>query len=133
MCDTFDEAMAKEGINGTMRKSTAYLAVKRAILKHPEYFVGMDIGEDLGSAMTEAANLCDALRKQHGVCVDDYIHNEANRDAVRVFNSTLHIVQNTFGADKMTDEVIKKAIEAGSYMAYRSIMGEAVPPSNRRY
>lgn len=131
MKDALDRVFENAGISDTQMESKVYKTVKQLVEEHPEVLISSVCG-NLDGAIERAADLCEALRQQHGEALDEYIRDETKRDAVRVFGSALRIVQNTFGADKMTDEVITKAIEAASYMAYRAIMGEAATPYVKR-
>lgn len=54
-----------------------------------------------------------------------------NTDAVLTFRLTLEAVKQVFGENNMTENVIIKAIEAGSFIGYRSIMGEAAQAARR--
>lgn len=51
------------------------------------------------------------------------IQDEFSRDGVLVFRETLKAVQEIFGKEAMTSDVICQAITAGSYGMWRSIMG----------
>ena len=53
------------------------------------------------------------------------ITNQEIVDAAICFRETLNAVKEIFGNEQMTTDVICKAIEAGSYMGYRTIIGQA--------
>jgi hypothetical protein len=44
-----------------------------------------------------------------------------------MFESIIHAVKDCFGEENMTEEIMCKAIEAGSYGVWRGIMGESKP------
>ena len=125
--DNFDSAMLEAGATYADINTKAYNRIKAAIQGHPEIV----IGESLGDAMKEAANLVKALEQQCGNARETYISDTNLKNAVASFNATLNMVKNTFGLEAMTEAVICKAIEAGSYIGYRAIMGEAVPNGKR--
>lgn len=54
---------------------------------------------------------------------DEYIEDSKVRDAVNMYQLMLKATKETFGDENMTENVIIKAIEAGSFGAWRSIMG----------
>ncbi len=122
--DELDKAMSAAGVSANDRNTKAYERIKQAIKGNPEIIIGADLGESL----TEAAKLArklDALSTGTNI---RYIDDSDIRNAVAAFNTTLNITQTVFGKENMTEAVICKAIEAGSYIAYRAIMGEAQPP-----
>lgn len=127
MYDKFDNAMIDAGATYTDISTKAYQRVKLALAKNPEII----IGENLGDAMQAAAELAKALKQQCGAAKDIYISDTTLQNAVASFTATLRAVQNTFGKESMTEAVICKAIEAGSYIGYRAIMGEAAQPAKR--
>lgn len=53
-------------------------------------------------------------------------------DGVVAFTEMLKAVKNVFGQEAMSDEVICKAIEAGSYGMWRSVMGPKFDSKEKR-
>lgn len=53
------------------------------------------------------------------------IENRDLIDGLLAMEVVLQAVKDIFGEEKTTPEVICKAIEAGSYLGYRNIMGQA--------
>ena len=121
--DELDKAMSSAGVSPNDRNTKAYERIKQAIKNNPEIIVGAELGESLVKA-AELARKLEVLSQ--GINIT-YIDDKDIRNAVAAFNSTLNITKNIFGEGKMTEQVICKAIEAGSYIAYRTIMGEAAP------
>ena len=71
----------------------------------------------------------DEAMKEYG------INDRSTKDAVMAFANVLRIVKDIFGEERMSENVMQQAIEAGSYIGYRSIMGEAAQkyaPNSRR-
>ena len=125
--DEFDKAMNAAGVSTNDRATKAYERVKQAVKEHSEIFIGADLGE----ALREASRLSSVLKEQTTNAKTQYIDDREIRNAVAAFNATLNIVQSIFGEENMTEIVMCKAIEAGSYIAYRSIMGETAQPAKR--
>ena len=125
--DELDKSMSLAGVSTNDRNTKAYERIKQAIKNNPEIIIGSELGEALIKA-AELARKLDVLSTETNI---SYIDDRDIRNAVAAFNTTLNITKNIFGDDKMTETVICKAIEAGSYIAYRSIMGEAAP--QRKY
>ena len=125
--DEVDKAMSAAGVSANDRNTKAYERIKQAIKGNPEIIIGAELGESLVKA-AELARKLDVLSEGTNV---RYIDDRDIRNAVAAFNSTLNITKDIFGEDKMTEAVICKAIEAGSYIAYRTIMGEAQTPAKR--
>ena len=59
------------------------------------------------------------------------ITDESITNGVNAFTLILESVRDVFGEENMTEAVICKAIEAGSYGYWRSIMGPKNPESNQ--
>lgn len=125
--DEIDKAMSAAGVSTNDRNTKAYERIKQAIKGNPEIIIGANLGESLVKA-AELAHKLDVLSEGTNV---RYIDDRDIRNAVAAFNSTLNITKDIFGEDKMTEAVICKAIEAGSYIAYRAIMGDASTPGKR--
>ena len=66
----------------------------------------------------------DAVRKYSEAITQNIIKDPKSIDAVNVFKRTLLATLEVFGEKMMTEAVCCKAIEAASYGAWRSIMGE---------
>ena len=126
--DQLDRAFIEAGVTQNDITTRAYARVKEAIAEHPDII----IGETFGDALKEAARLTETLKKQCGTARENAIADRDRRDAVNCFSAALHMVRETFGAEAMTEAVICKAIEAGSFIAYRAIMGEAAQ-GGRKY
>ena len=125
--DEFDKAMSAAGVSTNDRNTKAYERIKQAVKANPEIIIGAELGESLVKA-AELARKLELLSEGTNI---SYIDDRDIRNAVAAFNSTLGITKNIFGEENMTEAVICKAIEAGSYIAYRSISGEA--PQGKRY
>ena len=127
--DRFDEAMKEYGINGqAMKNSTVYPQIKEIIQGHPTVLEAL-VG-------TELDKIEEAVRNAREYTNPEvvYINNRDTRDAVMAFANVLRVVKDIFGEENMTEAVMMQAIEAGSYIGYRSIMGEAAQtaPYKRR-
>jgi len=81
----------------------------------------------LQNAMGEAMAQLDDLRSQTAGIKDAIIANPETKDAVMAYAATLRATKEIFGAEAMTADVIIAAVNAGSYMAWRSIMGPKEP------
>lgn len=125
--DALDRAFMASGVTNNDIITKAYERTKAAVLKNPDII----IGETFGGALNEAAKWSKALKEQCGAAKESYIDDRDLKNAVACFNATLNMVKNTFGEENMTEAVICKAIEAGSYLGYRAIMGEAVSNGKR--
>lgn len=55
------------------------------------------------------------------------VEDKRLKDAILAYHQILAITIDSFGADKMTEGVMVKAIEAGSYAFWRSVMGGKYP------
>lgn len=86
-----------------------------------------DTIRSLESMIAQAKREANDLREQVGVVQDSKITDPASKDAVRVYAATLNATKEVIGEGNLTPEVIISAIEAGSYMAWRSIMGPKEP------
>lgn len=58
---------------------------------------------------------------------DKVVEDKKLKDAILAYHQILAITIDSFGADKMTEGVMVKAIEAGSYAFWRSVMGGKYP------
>lgn len=79
--------------------------------------------ERLNRAIAEAGRQLDDLRKQTAGIKDAKINSPELRDAVMAYAATINATQEIFGEANMTQEVMTAAINAGSYIAWRGIMG----------
>lgn len=77
----------------------------------------------LKAAMTEAERELSDLKAQTAGLRDMKINSPETKDAVMAYTDTLNATKEIFGADAMNPDVIAAAIQAASYMAWRSIMG----------
>lgn len=116
-----DNAMMEAGVTYNDIQTKAYERVKKALQNNPDII----IGENLSDALKEAQRWASILKDQVTNAKLEFIDDNKTRDAVACFNATINMVKATFGEEKMTESVICKAIEAGSYIGYRVIMGEA--------
>lgn len=127
--DRFDEAMKEYGINGSaMKNSTVYPQIKEIIQEHPTVLEAL-VGTELDK-IEEAVRHAREYTNPEVV----YINDRSTRDAVMAFANVLRIVKDIYGEERMSENVMLQAIEAGSYIGYRSIMGEAAQaaPYKRR-
>ena len=115
------------GVQTGDRCTKAYERVKKAVKEHPEIIIGADLGETL----IEATKLTNALKEQMITGKIQYIDDREIKNAVNAFTATINNVRQIFGEENMTEAVMCKAIEAGSYIAYRAIMGEEKQPLKR--
>ena len=127
MKDYMDKVFSEAGLTDAQMTTNTYRAIKQVVQDRPDVV----IGTELGQAMKEAAALANELKARKSDALMRYISDSDLKNAVACFNSTLTITQEVFGEENMTEAVICKAIEAGSYIAYRAIMGEAQQPSRR--
>jgi sulfite reductase alpha subunit-like flavoprotein len=127
MKDYMDKVFSEAGVTDAQMTTNTYRAIKQVVQNRPDVI----IGTELGQAMKEAAALANELKARKSDALMRYISDSDLKNAVACFNSTLTITQEVFGEENMTEAVICKAIEAGSYIAYRAIMGEAQQPSRR--
>jgi 3-phosphoglycerate kinase len=125
--DDLDIALSSAGVTTNDRNTKAYERIKKAIKDNPEIIIGSDLGE----ALANAAKMAKELKVLSTGTNIKYIDDKDIRNAVAAFNTTLNVTKDVFGEKNMTEAVICKAIEAGSYIAYRAIMGEAAAPSKR--
>jgi hypothetical protein len=77
----------------------------------------------LEKAITDAERQLDDLKKQTAGIKEAKINSPETRDAVMAYAATLNATREIFGADSITPEVMVAAINAGSYIAWRGIMG----------
>ena len=77
----------------------------------------------LDSAILRAEKELQDLKSQTAGICDAKINSAETKDAVAAYTATLRATKEIFGEESMTESVMMKAIEAGSYMAWRSIMG----------
>lgn len=130
MKDSLDKVFEAAGISENQMTSQSYRTVKQVIQDHPEILISRVCG-NLDDALESAVRLKDELKARTSDALMRYISDPDLKNAVACFNSTLTITQEVFGEENMTEAVICKAIEAGSYIAYRAIMGEAQQPTRR--
>lgn len=79
--------------------------------------------EKLNKAVNDAEVMQANVDKMQELIAQGYIMDGRTRDAVAAFRTMLASVQDVFGEVNMTEAVMVAAIEAGSYMCWRSIMG----------
>lgn len=130
MKDSLDKVFENAGVSDNQMTSQTYKTIKQIVAEHPEILISRVCG-NLDSAIERAVSLTDELGARTSDALMRYISDTDLKNAVACFNSTLTITQEVFGEENMTEAVICKAIEAGSYIAYRAIMGEAQQPSRR--
>ena len=117
----FDRVMAEHGLSATYLKSISYQKVKEAFIDKPEVV----FAEFLDDEFKRGEELLGKLKKYRTTDVN-LIKSPDTVDSVIAFNAVIKSVQDTFGEEKMTEAVMCKAIEAASYLGYRTIMGQAV-------
>jgi len=79
--------------------------------------------KQLNSAASWAQANLDDLKKQTAGLKDAKIEDRDTKDAAMAYAFTLRATKEIFGEENMTENVMVAAINAGSYMAWRSIMG----------
>lgn len=127
MRDDFDRKMLENGCTNNDLTTSAYKRVKEVLSRHPEvpYENGCPkMVEDAKLVMEQLGEYINTIRSGD----TRLIESRDVRDALLCFRETLKAVKETFGEEKITETVICQAIEAGSYMGYRSIMGQAAQP-----
>ena len=126
--DQFDEAMKEYGIKGTAANSPVYKAMKDVIKEHPTVLESL-----IGTELDKVEEAVRRVRLYTNPEVVD-IRDINTRDAVMAFANVLRIVKDIFGEERMSENIMLQAIEAGSYIGYRTIMGEAAQtaPYKRR-
>lgn len=127
--DPIDQAMVDSGVSYQDLNTKAYQRIKKAIKDNPDIL----IGENIGTALQEAQRWASILQAQVTNAKLEFIDDQRTRDAIACFNATINMVKETFGEENMTETVMCKAIEAGSYIGYRVIMGEAAQTAGKRY
>jgi hypothetical protein len=125
--DSTDKAFIDAGLDSRVVETKTYQNIKKILKDNPDIIVG----ETLGDAMKEAWSLADELKARTSDALMRYISDTDLKNAVACYNSTLTITKEVFVEENMTEAVICKAIEAGSYIAYRAIMGEAATSYRR--
>lgn len=87
--------------------------------------------ETLVKSVEEAEKTKRWIEEQQKLIAQGHIMDAKTCDAVSAFRTVINAVQDVFGEENMTEAVIVAAIEAGSYMGWRSIMGpKEEPPVN---
>ena len=144
------EAMAAKGASDAMLNSKT-LKMAEAIMAEDAGVVSETANEYAKNLQTEMERSCDAITKLGSVlkymedrvnsmksdvssitdAVDNFV--EANKqkvvedprtkDAILAYQQMLTITQSIFGEENMTEAVMIKTIEAGSYCFWRSVMG----------
>ena len=79
--------------------------------------------KQLDSAILRAHDALNELKAQTAGICDVKINNAETKDAVAAYTATLRATKEIFSEKNMTENVMIAAINAGSYMAWRSIMG----------
>ena len=97
------------------------------------YSASHETDSTINRAKTEQINLEGVIRRAQSEIADlktqtagirdAKINNSDTRDAVMAYAATLNATREIFGADNITPEVMVAAINAGSYIAWRGIMG----------
>lgn len=85
------------------------------------------LGINLNAAITEAKNELHDLSEQTRFTKTVKVSDSKTRDAVLAYASVLNFTKDIFGEENMTESVMTSAIKAGSFMAWRSIMGAKDP------
>lgn len=127
MMDEFDRKMIEAGCVEGDLKTAAYKRAKEAVSKNPE--IPYENGcpkyvSDAKFIMEQLEQYVDMIRSGDVKLIE----NREIRDAALCFRETLKAVKEVFGEDNLTEMVMCQAIEAGSYMGYRTIMGQASQP-----
>lgn len=79
--------------------------------------------ESLCKSVEEAEKTKRWIEGQQKLIAQCHILDARTCDAVAAFRTVIKAVQDVFGEENMTEAVMVAAIEAGSYMGWRSIMG----------
>lgn len=90
-----------------------------------------DTIRSLESMIAQAKREANDLREQVGVVHDSKINDPTSNNAVKVYAATLNATKEIFGEENLAPEVMISAIQAGSYMAWRSIMGPKEPEGQK--
>lgn len=125
--ELFDKLMVQRGLSATYMKSESYNKIKQTFIDKPEII----FAEFLNDEFKRGEELLEALKKQRTSDVR-LIKNTDTVDSVIAFKTVLNAVKETLGEENMTEAVMCKAIEAGSYIGYRSIMGQAADVTTRK-
>lgn len=83
-----------------------------------------------------AEQTVEALKHYYTGIAKEQVGDSRVRDAVAAYKDVLLATREVFGEERMTANVMIAAIEAGSYVGWRTIMGEKVPTvtaGGRRY
>lgn len=105
--------------------ATALAAIKKMnnnVQQTQQRVSNMDI--DIRAMKSDCEQLHAMLDNAKTNARQDIINDPKSIDAVNVFTRVLQSAVDVLGDDKMTEAVCCKAIEAASYGAWRSIMGE---------
>lgn len=89
-------------------------------------------GQELQKIIETAKAIC-SPQDMEWAKVFQWITDSKSANAVLSFRLTLEAVKQVFGEENMTVDVMNKAIEAGSYIGWRSVMGEAANTVIKRY
>lgn len=84
----------------------------------------------LGSLIEKADQYIDSLSKIVGASYE-FIGDHDLRNAVMAYRLVLQATQDVLGDRVLQDDVAVEAIKAGSYIAWRGIMGQAQQPGRR--
>jgi hypothetical protein len=88
-----------------LKKSLTYMTDKITRMK-----------SDVASITDAVDNFVDANKQK-------VVEDPRTKDAILAYQQMLTITQSIFGEENMTEAVMVKAIEAGSYGFWRSVMG----------
>ena len=83
--------------------------------------------QELDKAVADARAQLSDLKQQTAGIKDAKINNAETRDAVMAYAAVLNATKEIFGNENLTVEVMTAAINAGSYIAWRGIMGPKDP------
>lgn len=89
-------------------------------------------GKELEKIIETAKTICSPQDMEWAKAYQ-WISEKKSADAVLAFRLTLEAVKQVFGEENLTVEVMNKAIEAGSYIGWRAVMGEAANTVIKRY
>ena len=127
MMDDFDKKMIEAGCLEKDLLTAAYKRAKEAVSQNPDIPYENNCPPNVADAKAVARRLEQYVAMIRSGDIK-LIENREIRDAALCFRETLNAVKEVFGEERMTTEVICQAIEAGSYMGYRTIMGQASQP-----
>lgn len=113
-------------------KSMLHQTIEAACRQNERCEGNINIADGLINKLSQTIEKAETAQKnvdkQQKLIEQGYIMDAKTCDAVAAFRTVIKTVQDVFGEENMTEAVIIAAIEAGSYMGWRSIMGPKEEP-----